>query len=479
MTERVRPSHPAAAPNGPHVRHIRHLPNGPEQPSGDQANRLLGRRRSAGVERMGAPVSVAPAEFGSALRTLRSSQGLSLGDLAHLVNYSKSYLSRVETGKKQPTADLARHCDDALGGEGRLIRIAMSVPRRRTQAATTTPSVRQLPRSITDFVGRVDLLRQLDATCPEASGGQYRGSPLVLVDGPAGIGKTETVLHWGHAAAERFRDGTLFADLNGFRQGGSPLTAEQVLRRFLYDLGETRADLKGMDAQQLGVPFRSLLTGKRMLIVLDNATRPEQVRSLLPASPGCMTVVTSRSRMPGLLARDGALRLQVPPMAPEESLELLATLDTESRLAQRPEYLDACGHIPLLIRIASRRNMNPEFYDSLYRRESAAMLRLFSMVGDDSTSLRSLLMGSYEMLTGEATWAFRLLGTCAEGWFTVRDAARLLDTGQSAAEELLSELADIHLLQYRDGQFAFDPVHRAFAIERAGAVESERNGCQV
>jgi hypothetical protein len=402
---------------------------------------------------------------------------LSLGALAHLVNYSKSHLSRVETGKKQPTAELARHCDDALGGEGTLIRIAMSVPRRRPRAAPRP--VRQLPRSITDFVGRADLLRQLDSMCPDDSDGQYRGSPLVLVDGPTGIGKTETVLHWGHAAAERFRDGTLFADLNGFRQGSSPLTAEQVLRRFLHDLGETRTDLNEMDAQQLAVPFRSLLTGKRILIVLDNATRPEQVRPLLPASPGSMTVVTSRSRMPGLLARDGALRLRVPPMTPQESLALLATLDPENCLAQRPEHLAACGHIPLLIRIASRRNMNPEFYDSLHRQESAAMLRLFSMVGDDSTSLWSLLQGSYEMLTAEVTWAFRLLGTCTEGWFTVRDAAKLLDTGQLAAEEMLSELADIHLLQYRDGQFAFDPVHRAFAIQRVGAEESKQNSAQV
>ncbi len=414
-------------------------------------------------------------EFGPTLRALRTSQGLTLGDLARLVNYSKSHLSRVETGKKLPTADLARHCDDALGAEGSLISIAMSLPRRRVQAAKTR-CVRQLPRSTADFVGRVELLRQLDRMCPQASDGQYRGSPLVLVDGPAGIGKTEMVLHWGHLAAERFHDGTLFADLDGFRQGGSPLTAEQVLRRFLYDLGETRADLKESDAQQLGVSFRSLLTGKRMLIVLDNATRPEQVRPLLPASPGCMTVVTSRSRMPGLLARNGAVRLQVPPMTREESLELLVTFDPESRLAQRPEYLDACGHIPLLIRIASGWHMNPEFYDSLHRQESAAMLRFFSMVGDDSTSLRSLLQGSYEVLTGEAMRAFSLLATSTKGWFTVRDAARFLDTGQSAAEELLSELADIHLLQYWNGKFALDPVHRAFAVERSGAVDSERNG---
>lgn len=423
-------------------------------------------------------MSVEPVEFGPALRTLRSSQGLSLGDLARLVNYSKSHLSRVENGKKQPTSDLARHCDVALGGEGSLVRIAMSVPRRVRQAMAA-PTVRQLPRSVTDFVGRVDLLRQLDGMCPETSDGRYRGSPLVLVDGPAGIGKTETVLRWGHVAAERFRDGTLFADLNGFRQGGSALTAEQVLRRFLHDLGESGAALNGRDAQQLGVRFRSLLTGKRMLIVLDNTTGPEQVRPLLPASPGCMTVVTSRSRMPGLLARDGALRVQVPPMDPEESLELLATLDPEGRLARRPEYLDACGHVPLLIRIASRRNMNPEFYDSPCRWESAAMLRLFSMGGDDSTSLRSLLSGSYEVLTDEATRAFRLLGTRTEGWCTARDAARHLDTGQSAAEELLSELADLHLIQYRDGWFSFDPLHRAFAIERAGAVRSERGGGPV
>ncbi|MBR8740612.1 helix-turn-helix transcriptional regulator [Nocardiopsis sp. MG754419] len=420
-------------------------------------------------------MNVEPVEFGSALRTLRNSQGLSLGELSRLVNYSKSHLSRVENGKKQPTSDLARHCDGALGGEGRLIRIARSVP-RRVASVVPTPTVRQLPRSVTDFVGRVDLLRRLDRMCPASSEGRHRGSPLVLVDGPAGIGKTETVLHWGHVAAERFGDGTLFADLNGFRQGGAPLTAEQVLRRFLHDLGETSVALRGRDAQQLGVRFRSLLTGKRMLIVLDNTTRPEQVRPLLPASPGCMTVVTSRSRMPGLLARDGALRLQVPPMAPEESRELLVTVDPESRLARRPEFLDACGHVPLLLRIASRRNMNPEFYDGLHRWESAAMLRLFSMVGDDSTSLRSLLQGSYEGLSGEATWAFRLLGTRTEGWYTVRDAARLLDTGPSAAEELLAELADLHLLRYRDGRFAFDPVHRAFAIERAGAVGAGRDG---
>jgi len=417
--------------------------------------------------------SLPPTEFGSALRALRSSRGLSLGDLARLVNYSKSHLSRVENGKKQPTSDLARHCDDALDGGGGLIRIATNVPRRRARA-TTTPAVRQLPRVVGDFVGRADLLRRLDMIRPEADG--HRDSPLVLVDGPVGVGKTETVLRWGHAAAEHFPDGTLFTDLKGFDQGSPPLAAEQVLRRFLSDLGASGADLEG-DAQDLGVPFRSLLNGKRMLVVLDNAARPEQVRALLPASPGCMTVVTSRNRMPGLLARDGALHLRVPPLVPEESIELLAALNPDCRFDSRTaEYAEACGHLPLLIRILSRRNMGAEFYDRLRSRESAALLRLFSTGDDDYTSLRALLQGSYDVLSPEAAWAFRLLGTRAEGGFTVRDAARLLDTGQSAAEELLSELADIHLLRYRDERFGFDPVHRAFAVEQAGTVVPEPGG---
>jgi transcriptional regulator with XRE-family HTH domain len=400
--------------------------------------------------------------FGSALRALRCKQGLSLGDLAQLVNYSKSHLSRVETGKKQPSSDLARHCDAVLGAEGRLIRIVISRPQRRRQI------VRQLPRIVDNFVGRTNLLRKLDEFCPEDAGNHHRGSPLVLVDGPVGVGKTETVLRWAHTVAERFPDGTLFADLNGYRESSPPLTAEQVLRRFLRDLGVSDADLQG-DAQQLGVPFRNLLTGKRMLIVLDNVTRPGQVRPLLPASSGCMTVVTSRSRMPGLVARDGALRLEVPPMPPKEGLDLLAALSPECPPSWQPEFLEACGYMPLLIRIASRRRMNSELYENLRKRESATLLRIFSAGDDDSTSVRTLLLRSYEVLSADAAGVFRLLATRTEGRFTLHEAAQILGIGQLVAEELLSELATLHLLRFDDERFWFDPVHQAFAMERAVA----------
>jgi hypothetical protein len=223
------------------------------------------------------------------------------------------------------------------------------------------------------------------------------------------------------------------------------------------------------DAQQLGVPFRNLLTGKRMLIVLDNVTRPGQVRPLLPASSGCMTVVTSRSRMPGLVARDGALRLEVPPMPPKEGLDLLAALSPECPPSWQPEFLEACGYMPLLIRIASRRRMNSELYENLRKRESATLLRIFSAGDDDSTSVRTLLLRSYEVLTADAAGVFRLLATRTEGRFTLHEAAQILGIGQLVAEELLSELATLHLLRFDDERFWFDPVHQAFAMERAVA----------
>ncbi|WP_432011396.1 helix-turn-helix domain-containing protein [Streptomyces cucumeris] len=410
--------------------------------------------------------------FGSALRSHRMARGMSLGDLARLVNYSKSHLSRVETGNKQPTTGLARRCDEVLDGGGCLSKLAADLPVR---VVRTTASLAQLPRVVPDVIEREELVNRLDAAL-ELLGDPHAGrSAVVLLDGPVGAGKTTTAVHWGHRTARHFPDGTLFADLNGFGPAPEATSPATVLRGFLQAMGAAAGTLPE-DTEALAARFRTELTGRRLLIVLDNAADAAQIRPLLPAEPGCLVLITSRNRMPGLVARDGVRRVTVPPMTTAEGLRLVASLteDTWDEEAARG-LVEACCHLPLPIRVAASEHTWPPVEAPHAVIDNAALLCFLSISEDDTTTLSGLLGHSYRALDMEAARAFRILGTGAFGGFTVREAAGLLGSGATGARRLLWSLANVHMVRYADGEFSFDSILRAFALECVRSVETGRD----
>ncbi|MGW3009065.1 helix-turn-helix domain-containing protein [Streptomyces sp. NPDC001219] len=403
------------------------------------------------------------ASFGSSLRALRKERGLSLGDLARLVNYSRSHLSRVETGKKQPAEGLVRLCDEALGAKGSLLALAVRSPRRRS--GRTSPV--QLPRSIADFTGREETLEQLDAMLAEVHRQRDGQAVATVVEGAAGVGKTAAVVHWSHGVRSHFPDGVLFADLQGFSTAGRPVGSRQVLRSFMTALGADPGYLAG-ELHDLAASYRSLLTGKRVLIVLDNAAGAEQVRPLLPASPQCMAVITSRSRLTGLVTRDGAYRITVPYLSEGECTRLL------SRLAGAPLPLErnaccACRYLPLTVRIAVEQREMMDGLELCERCGSEALLKYLCTTHDETSDMYTALSGSYRHLQPEAARGLRLLGGCAGYVVTVSEAAHILGSDIVRAQRVLDALADIHLLHRSSREeYRFEKTVKGFARELAG-----------
>ena len=215
---------------------------------------------------------------------------------------------------------------------------------------------RQLPAAAPHLVGRSGELESLTALLNRA-GENASAVPISVIGGAAGVGKTALALQWAHQAAGRFPDGQLYVNLRGVGSSRPPATPAEVLGGFLGALqapaGWSRCSL---DAQ--AALYRSLLSGRRMLVVLDNARDAGQVRPLLPGSPGCMALVTSRSRLTGLVA-EGAHTLSLDVLSDEESRLLLARRLGPARLAAEPaaasEVARLCAQLPLALSIAAAR----------------------------------------------------------------------------------------------------------------------------
>ncbi|NEA25606.1 AAA family ATPase, partial [Actinomadura bangladeshensis] len=219
-------------------------------------------------------------------------------------------------------------------------------------AARTAPPVRQLPAAPRDFVGRERELAAMDEALAAAGG---RGSATVVqIHGMAGVGKTSLVLHWAHRNAGRF-DAHIFLDLHGLSRR-TAATPARALFRLLGDLGLAARDIPADEARRAAL-FRSLVAERRVLVVLDNAADADQIVPLVPGGPGCLVVVTGRTRLEGLVARFGAVSVPVDPLSTDESCELVARLLGGDRGEREPQAVadlaDSCARLPLAIRIAT------------------------------------------------------------------------------------------------------------------------------
>jgi DNA-binding SARP family transcriptional activator/tetratricopeptide (TPR) repeat protein len=346
--------------------------------------------------------------------------------------------------------------------------------------APPLPVPAQLPPAVPAFAGRDEELASLDANLRTARAGLAGTAPGVVisaVSGTAGVGKTALAVHWAHRVTAQFPDGQLYVNLHGFDPGGALDPAEAV-RGFLDALGVAVARIpQGLDAQS-GL-YRSLLAGKRMLVMLDNARDADQVRPLLPGSPGCLAIVTSRNQLSGLVA-EGARPLSLDLLSTAEARDLLARRLGAGRVAGEPgpvdEIIERCARLPLALAIAaSRAATSPRFPLAAIAAELRQANRALDPFdgGDLATDVRAVFSWSYRSLTAEAARLFRLLGLHPGRDIGVAAAASLAAVPPGQARVLLAELCRAHLLsEHRPGRYAFHDLLCAYATEQAHALDS-------
>jgi tetratricopeptide (TPR) repeat protein len=330
----------------------------------------------------------------------------------------------------------------------------------------------QLPAHTPYFVGRERELAQLTRSLDVA--GQESGTVIITaIDGTAGIGKTALALHWAHRAKDRFPDGQLHINLRGFDLR-APINPGDALNSFLHSLGiDPQAIPTDLDAQ--AALYRSVLAGRRVLVLLDNARSSDQVRPLLPGSPACAVIVTSRNRMEGLTITEGAHRVTLDVLPADEAIALLAKRIGHHQMDAEPdatvELVNLCARLPLALNIAAARAApHPDFLVSqLVEELRHERDRLNGLdLGDTEVNLRAVFSWSYNVLTTDAARMFRLLGLHPGPDIDRQACAAIAGKPPEQAEAVVRELRNAHLIEeHTPNRFRFHDLLRAYATERA------------
>ncbi|GIF18116.1 DNA-binding SARP family transcriptional activator/Tfp pilus assembly protein PilF [Actinoplanes tereljensis] len=326
---------------------------------------------------------------------------------------------------------------------------------------------RQLPLDVRGFVGRHDQLARLDALLADPG-------PLVLLRGTAGVGKTTLAVHWAHRLADRFPEGQLYLNLRGFDPVESPVQPAAAIRHCLEALDvPSRRIPTGLEAA--AALYRSELAGRRMLIVLDNALDEIQVRPLLPGTPGCLTVVTSRDALAGLVAAEAAHAVDLGLLSTDEAAQLLSRRLGADRVVNEWQavtaLIESCARLPLALAIvAARAAVRPAAPLAVLAGE-LHQARLNVLGGDDPhTNLRAVIGHSYDALSAPAQRLFRLLGLHPGPDLAAPAAAALAALPPGGTGALLAELTGANLLtEHRPGRYTHHDLLRAYAAELVAA----------
>ncbi|KID31858.1 Helix-turn-helix domain [Prauserella sp. Am3] len=293
--------------------------------------------------------------IGDALRRARSAQGMSLRQLARAVHFSPGYLSKVENGVKIPSVELAVACDRVLGISPTIADLAKQLPRKRRPIAHPDAVVpAQLPHAPAGFFGRE---AELAALAEWAHAGLHVPELRCrLLTGDSETGKTALAVYFGHMNAAGFPDGQLYLDLRG--STSNPLATSAAHVRLLRGIGVGAGSIPE-DPDELLATYRSLLAGRRLLMVLDDAADAEQLRPLLPGGGACTVLATSRHRMPDLVVRDGATETRIGAVTDTATREVLRAGLGTARIAAEPAatsaLVAALDGRPLAIRTAVAR----------------------------------------------------------------------------------------------------------------------------
>lgn len=391
---------------------------------------------------------------------------VSLAELAKRIEVPRSTVHTYLTGQTLIPAEVLDRVVIALDGTAdqkqwaeAWDRVAAHEHSSRRDPVSTVP--RQLPQDVAAFTGREQEIGELDELLEQPN----RTVVLSAIAGTPGVGKTALAVHWGHRVAERFPDGQLYLNLRGY-DVGAPVQAADAALTLLKALQV--ADVpQGLD-ERTGL-LRSTLATKKVLLVLDNASSAEQVRPLLPASATCFALITSRDALSGLAMIDGAHRLDLDVLAPDEAVQLLRSL-----LGQRVDYereaakqlVELCARLPLGIRIAAEFARN-ESLQEVVRHLQAERLDLLDSSGDPRSMVRAVFSWSYRQLRPEAAELFRLLGHHPGRDFDVPAAAALIGTDLADAALRVEQLVSANLLQ-GNGRYEMHDLLRDYSRELAG-----------
>ncbi len=359
---------------------------------------------------------------------------------------------------------------------------ALAAPEPQLPARGAGPSVvpRELPPGVPHFTGRsqelATLTRLLDRPHQDTPGTVV----ISAIGGTAGVGKTALAVHWAHQTAGRFPDGQLYVNLRGY-DPSQPMAAADALAGFLRSLGVSGQDVPP-EADQCAARYRSLLAGRRMLVVLDNAGSADQVRPLLPGTPSCAVLVTSRDTLAGLVARDGAARLDLDVLPLEEAVALLRTLigvRVDAAPEAAAELAVQCCQLPLALRVAAElaasrpaaplAGLTGELADLRTR------LDLLAAGSDPRTEVRAVFSWSYRHLDADNARTFRLLGLHPGPDLEPYAAAALTDTTVPMANQTLDVLARAHLVQAAaPGRYGMHDLLRGYAGELTAALDTSQ-----
>ncbi|NGY62548.1 tetratricopeptide repeat protein [Lentzea sp. NEAU-D13] len=349
----------------------------------------------------------------------------------------------------------------------------------RPDGNVTAPLVvpRQLPAAPAHFTGRETDLTALTASLDLA--GPDRTVVISAIGGAGGIGKTWLALAWAHRHADRFPDGQLFTDLRGFSPNEQPVAPDAALFGFLSALG-VDANRIPQDLDAKAALYRSLMAGRRMVVVLDNAATADHVVPLLPGGPACVVLVTSRTRLASLIDRHSARHLQLDVLDRAEARALLAARLGTDRVEAEPaavdELVELCGGYPLALSITAR---NAATRPAIALAEVAAELRELGLEmldhdTDPAASLPAVLSWSLRRLTEEQRTLFGLLGVAPGPDTTPPAVAALTGLSQARARKVLSALEEASLIGRRPGgRYAMHDLVRAYAATTADEVPGD------
>jgi tetratricopeptide (TPR) repeat protein len=450
------------------------------------------------------------------LRALKDDNGLSLAELGSRTHYARASWERWLNGKRLITRPALTGLAEALGADPApllaLLDQAMAVardpeagcappaapmpsPAPAAPAAQVVPAspapIAQLPADIADFAGRVSECHQLLEALSTVPGGPGR-VPVAAVVGGGGLGKTTLAVHVAHRAARDFPDGQLYIDMRGVDPAARK--PEDVLAFFLHAFGVPAGDLPA-DPDERAALFRTVLSGRRVLIVLDNARDPAQIRPLIPAAPGCAVLLTSRGKLSGLA---GAFRLDLDLLPASDALRLLEHIVGADRIAREPaavaSILDSCSGLPLALRIAGarladRRSWSLEWFatrlaDQRRRVDELAVSDLAVRACFDlsHTYLLSQAAPPGHAHAADAARVFRIAALVPAAAFDADEVRALVgdpdvrmpdgadsdpSSGVADAEvaDALEHLVNIHLItDHGDGRYAFHDLVQSYAL---------------
>ncbi len=333
----------------------------------------------------------------------------------------------------------------------------------------------QLPHEVRDFTGREKELQRLAEAVP------HDHSPvLVAITGTGGVGKTALAVRFAHQVASRFPDGQLHVDLRGFDASSPPVQPGAALHQLLQSLG-VPAERIPDDLPAKSALYRSVLAGKRVLVLLDNARLADQVRPLLPGRSSSMVLVTSRNHLGGLVARDGAHSVTLSTLTRDEALALLTSAVGSDRVAAEPEaaakLVELCGHLPLAVRIAAERVVTRPHLTLADLASDLAdehdRLNVLATGDDEDTAVRAAFSWSYLALKPDAARMFRLIGLHPGAEISLAASAALAGVPWSRARVLLDVLAGGHMLEeVARGRFRQHDLLRLYATELSATEES-------